>query len=217
MQRVATLAGFEGHSKLLVSSWLVSLVAASATPALAQQFEPRPGLEALVSGATGVFEIGAVEFGQVEAMLRALVHNGQVLQVHSRQGGEWLAKRAGSVGGKTVAPTTLDELATIAGGLDVDVSCGSSEMRADFSRAAKVVLLDAASSCDRPAQPSSAVRKRPPSPVAVRNIECNASGCQVSNRHAAPPSGFQVKIDPGRATWSFEGYGIVAVWSIPEG
>lgn len=196
-------------------AWLVSTVAAVATPALAQQFEPRPGLEALGSSATGVFEIGAVDIGQVETVLRALVHNGQILQVHGRQGGEWLAKRIGSVGGKPVAPTTLDELANIAGGLDADVRCGTPAVRAEFARAADVVLLNAAAGCDPPAKPSSAEQQRPRPAVDAHSIECDAIHCRVTNRHAARSSDFQIKVDLERATWKFEGYGIVAVWSIP--
>lgn len=182
---------------------LVFMAALPVAPAMAQQFEPRPGLEALASSATGVFEIGAVDIGPVEAVLRALVHNGQILQIHSRRADEWLAKRSGSAGGKSIAPTTLDELTHIAGGLDTNVRCESSIVRAEFARAADVVLLAGASDC----------RVAP----AARRIDCNAISCSVSYRNAAQPTGFRIKVDPERATWFFEGYGIVAIWALPEG
>jgi hypothetical protein len=191
------------------------LAAAEASPARAQQFEPRPGLEALASGATGVYEIGAVDIGQVEAVLRALVHNGQILQVHSRQAGAWLAKRSGSVGGKPVSATALDELSHVAGGLDTDVRCQSSVVQAEFARAADVVLLTASVDCSPSAGSASVNPVRPP-PTDSRRVDCGTVECRVLYRHALPAAGFQIRFDPERLTWSFEGYGIVAVWSIPE-
>jgi hypothetical protein len=196
---------------------LACVAAVNVAPALAQQFEPRPGLEALASGATGVFEIGAVDIGQVEAVLRALVHNGQILQVHSRQAGEWLAKRSGSVGGKSIAPTTLDELAHVAGGLDTDVRCVPATVRADFVRAADIVLLAAGDYCKRRA--SVAPEDRAPGAPATNaagRIDCGAASCRVQYQAATPTAGFQIKFEPKQSTWTFEGYGIVAIWSIPE-
>lgn len=168
-----------------------TLATASWTPVQAQRFEPRPGLEALDTGATGVFEIGAVDIDQVEAVLRALVHNGQILQVHSKRAGTWLAKRNGSMGGKPIAPTTLDELAVIAGGLDTNVRCQPAAVRAQFARVAGVVLLDAGASC----QGDSVQRQR---------------------HVAASNTAFQIKVDREQSTWAFQGYGIVAIWNIPE-
>ncbi|MCM2310566.1 MAG: hypothetical protein NDI84_04105 [Steroidobacteraceae bacterium] len=200
-----------------ISTLLALVATVSAAPTLAQQFEPRPGLQALGSGATGVFEIGAVDIGRAETVLRALVHNGQILQVHGRRADEWLAKRNGSVGGKTISPTTLDELVHIAGGLDTDVRCGSSTVRADFARAADVVLLEGTTECRRATDPSTANPKgRSPAAVDGRRIDCSAISCSVSQRDATAPTRFQIKVDPGRATWGFEGYGIVAIWSLPD-
>jgi hypothetical protein len=191
--------------------------AAEAAPALAQQFEPRPGLEALASGATGVFEIGAVDIGQVEAVLRALVHNGQILQVHSQQAGQWLARHSGSVGGKSIAPTTLDELAQVAGGLDTDVRCASSAVRARFARAADVVILAAEGDCRNRNQPPTGRAPHPAATSEARRVECGTVDCRVLYRHALPGASFQITFDPGRLTWGFQGYGIAAVWSVPEG
>jgi hypothetical protein len=171
--------------------WLI-VTSASLATVQAQQFEPRLGLAALDSGATGVFEIGAVDIGQVEAVLRALVHNGKILQVHSKRAGTWLAKRNGSTGGKLIAPTILDELATIAGGLDTNVRCQPAAVRAEFARVAGVVLFDAGASC-RPGD--SFQRQRP---------------------DAASQTAFQIKVEREQSTWTFEGYGIVAIWNIPE-
>jgi hypothetical protein len=172
----------------------LSLILAGAgwSPAHAQQFEPRAGLEALDAGATGVFEIGAVDIDQVEAVLHALVHNGKILQVHSKRAGTWLAKRNGSMGGKLIAPTTLDELATIAGGLDTNVRCQPAAVRAQFARVADVVLLDTGAAC----QPGNSSQRQ---------------------RHdASSQNAFQIKVERERSTWTFEGYGIVAIWNIPE-
>ena len=168
------------------------LATAGWTTAHAQQFEPRPGLEALDTGATGIFEIGAVDIDQVEAVLRALVHNGQILQVHSKRAGTWLAKRYGSMGGKSITPTTLDELTVIAGGLDTNVRCQPAAVRAQFARVAGVVLFDAGASC----QPGDSLQRQ---------------------RHvAASKTAFQIKVDREQSTWAFQGYGIVAIWNIPE-
>ena len=172
----------------------LSLILAGAigSPAHAQQFEPRAGLEALDAGATGVFEIGAVDMDQVEAVLHALVHNGQILQVHSKRAGTWLAKRNGSMGGKPIMPTTLDELAVIAGGLDTNVRCQPAAVRAQFARVAGVVLLDAGTAC----QPGDSLQRQ---------------------RHvASSKTAFQIKVDREQSTWAFQGYGIVAIWNIPE-
>lgn len=204
-------------TRRMLSMLLPLLAVADATPAGAQQFEPRPGIEALASGATGVFEIGAVDIGQVEAVLRALVHNGQILQVHSRQAGAWLAKRSGSAGGKPVSPTTLDELAHVAGGLDTDVRCESAALRADFARAADVVLLAAGAGCAPGAKaPSASPVRSQPAAGEGRRVDCGTADCRVLYRHTLPAAGFQIRFDPERLTWSFEGYGIVAVWSVPE-
>lgn len=200
-----------------ISTLLALVAAVSAAPTLAQQFEPRPGLQALGSGATGVFEIGAVDIGRAETVLRALVHNGQILQVHGRRADEWLAKRSGSAGGKSMAPTTLDELAHVAGGMDTDVRCASPTVRAEFARAADVVLLEGAPECRRAADPSTVNPKgRSPAAVDTRRIDCSAISCSVSPGNATAPTGFQIKVDPERATWGFEGYGIVAIWSLPD-
>ncbi len=193
------------------------LAVLGATPSLAQQFEARPGLQALATNATGVFEIGAVGLGQIETVLRALVHNGQILQVHSRHGGQWLAKRSGSVGGKAITPTRLDALAQIAGGLDVDVRCASPDVRASFARAADIVLLADPADCRARANSASTESGQSGSIVAgTTRIACHAGGCRVLHGSGTPPAGFQVRINPGPATWGFEGYGIVAVWTIPD-
>lgn len=196
---------------------LTCLASLAAAPARAQRFEPRPGLEALPSRATGVFEIGAVDIGPIEVVLRALVHNGLVLQVHGQQAGRWLAKRSGSLGGKPIAPTTLDELASVAGGLNTDVRCESSGVRAEFARAADIVLMAADTLCLH------RVRAVPEVQAPYKSlshdtgrIDCSRTVCRVQLRSAAPGEGFQIRFEPERSTWSFVGYGIIAIWSIPE-
>lgn len=47
--------------------------------------------------------------------------------------------------------------------------------------------------------------------------ECGAIGCRLIHRHGEPQSaGFRLSVDDGRDAWGFEGYGIVAIWAIPE-
>jgi hypothetical protein len=50
----------------------------------------------------------------------------------------------------------------------------------------------------------------------ARKVDCSSVDCRVLYRHTLPAAGFQIRFDPERLTWSFEGYGIVAIWSIPE-
>lgn len=198
---------------------LITLLAAitGSMPVRAQQFEPRPGLQALASGATGVFEIGAVDIGPVEVVLRVLVHNGRVLQVHSLRGGEWLAKRSGSLGGKAIAPTTFDQLAQIAGGFNTDVRCRPPAVRAEFARVAEVVLLDDRTDCmHRPPQVPPVHVEPATEVIGPRQVDCGAIGCRVLYRHAMPTAAFQIRFDPQRSVWGFEGSGILAIWTIPD-
>lgn len=205
-------------ARLLVGTLPLLLGATHAPPALALQFEPRAGLQALAAGATGIFEIGAADIGQVEVVLRALVHNGQVLQVHSLRDGKWLAKRSGSLGGKAIAPTALDELAHVAGGLDTDVRCRPSAVRTEFARVAGVVPPPPRADCGNRAQPPATSRARPAVPVAnPGQTDCGAIGCRVVYRYAIATAAFQIEVDPERSIWGFTGYGIVAIWTIPEG
>jgi hypothetical protein len=190
------------------------LVASIWLPAQAQQFEPRPGIDALSSGATGVFEIGAVDIDRLPAVLRALVHNGQLLQVHSKRTETWLAKRSGSLGGKSVAPTALDELAVIAGGVDTDVRCQPAAIRAEFARVAGVVMAVDGTSCPvANASPRATRATRPP----TAGTDCSANGCRIFRQDSATrTTAFTIEIERESATWRFVGYGIIAVWGIPE-
>jgi hypothetical protein len=199
---------------------VLALAAWTAQSAEAQQFQPGAGLGSLDSGATGVYELGAVSFGRSQVDLRALVHNGQVLEVHGRHRDRWLAKRSGSVGGKAIAPIKLDELAAIAGGLNVDVRRSSSKVQQNFRRAAGLVALAGGEPVAGPAVPD-AIRawiasglSAAISPAAAS--DCGAIGCRVFHRHGVSQfAGFRLSVDEGREAWGFEGYGIVAIWAIP--
>lgn len=194
------------------------LVLAIAPAAAAQVFKPSPGLAGLESGATGIYELGTVTLANASVGLRALLHNGQVLQVHSRHDGRWLARRSGSMGGKAVAPTKFDELAAIAGGLNIDVRGGQLGMQQQFARTAGLVLL----------QPTGNTAQSPPTgqpgPAlgngkTTRKVatECAPASCRViANHDRSGATGFTIALDNAASVWSFTGYGIVAVWPVPQ-
>ena len=51
----------------------------------------------------------------------------------------------------------------------------------------------------------------------ARKTDCDANGCRVLHRNAtAPTIAFKIELERAQATWRFEGYGIVAIWGIPE-
>lgn len=205
--------------KCRLAAWLALIAFGPVAGAGAQDFEPGAGLQLLGAGATGVVDIGVVRFGDASVVLRALAHNGQVLQVHGRQAGIWLAKRSGSVGGKPLAPTTLDRLVAL-GGSDADVRCAARAVREEFTRVAAIVLLDAVAVCDAAARPARATaaepRRRevvsPDGPVSG----CGPIGCRLLYRHGQGPQSFSIRLDPDRQLWGFEGNGIVAIWGVPD-
>jgi hypothetical protein len=199
----------------------VLLAASTATGALAAgepQFQPGPGLGSLDSGATGVYELGSVRFGKESGRLQALVHHGRVLQVHCRHDGRWLAKRNGSSGGKAIAPTKFDELSVIAGGLNQDIRQAPAAVRESFARAAGLVVLDANTPEPRPSAKVRAPALARFQLVSAANAStCGAIGCRVIHRHdTAGAERFVVSADPENGRWGFEGYGIVAIWPVPQ-
>jgi len=173
--------------RIAIALLLTIACAANAVAAGEPLFEPGPGLRSLDSAATGVFELGSVRFGKESGRLQALVHHGRVLQVHCRYDGRWLAKRGGSSGGKAIAPTKFDELSAIAGGLNQDVRRAPAATRESFARAAGLVFFDDAVTTSRPLPAS-----------------------RISSEL------FVVSSDPENGRWSFEGYGIVAIWPLPQ-
>jgi hypothetical protein len=187
----------------------------------AQQFEPRPGLAAVGSDATGVFVIGGMDIGETEVTLLAFVHNGRILQVHSRRAGAWLAKRSGSTGGKAIAPTSFDELGAIALGFDTDVRCLPESIRRDFARAADIVPPAERTGCTEREPHLGGSRPLPVSAApAVRSVagNCGSINCRTVYAHPSTNNeSFRIKLGLEQAVWGFEGYGIVAVWGIPDG
>lgn len=181
-------------------------------------FQPGAGLASLDSGATGVFELGTVRFGNATGQLQALVHHGRVLQVHCRHDGRWLAKRGGSTGGKAIAPTKLDELSAIAGGLNQDVRQAPAATRQSFARAAGLVLFgDAAASAGPGAQAGGSVVRSLRLVATAHASSCGPIGCRVVFRHGAPGAErFVISADPESGLWGFQGYGLVAIWPVPQ-
>jgi hypothetical protein len=181
---------------------LVALLLADLTTAdrvSAEEFRGGPGLQALENRATGLYEIGSIDFGGPVIVLQALLQNGEVLQVHSRRSGMWLAKRIGSHGGKPVPPPIFDELVTIGGGLNHDIRRATVDVQHEFARAADLTLLG----MDVPR-------------VSTAPTGCGAIGCRILHEHVAPAAGsFQVSVSADRTLWGFEGFGIVAIWAVP--
>lgn len=204
--------------RIAIAALLTATATASALASGEPLFQPGRGLTSLDSGATGVYELGSVRFGKESGRLQALVHHGRVLQVHCRHDDRWLAKRGGSSGGKAIAPTKLDELSAIAGGLNQDIRQAPAAVRESFARAAGLVLLDTDTSAPRP----STDRRVPAGSrfqlVATANAStCGAIGCRVIHRHdTAGAERFVVSADPENGRWGFEGYGIVAIWPVPQ-
>ena len=204
--------------RLAITVWLAAAIATGALAASGPEFRPGPGLASLDSGATGVYELGSVHFGGESGRVQALVHHGRVLQVHCRHDGRWLAKRSGSSGGKAIAPTKFDELSVIAGGLNQDIRRAPAAVRESFARAAGLVLLD--TNAPAPAPNASA---RAPVDVRFQLVAtaaastCGPIGCRVIHRHdTSGAESFVVSVDPENGRWGFEGYGIVAIWPVPQ-
>ena len=204
--------------RFAITALLVATIATDALAAGEPQFQPGPGLGSLDSGATGVYELGSVRFGKESGRLQALVHHGRVLQVHCRHDERWLAKRGGSSGGKAIAPTKFDELSVIAGGLNQDIRQAPAAVRESFARAAGLVLLDA----NTPPPKPSTDRRAKAGPrfqlISAANAStCGAIGCRVIHRHdTAGAERFVLSADPENGRWGFEGYGIVAIWPMPQ-
>jgi len=88
---------------------------------------------ALSTNATGIYVVGTSTFsGRKPATTYALVHNGQIRQVHSKSGGSWMRKQTGSSGGVAVMAATFDTLTTIAGGVNRNVNTLSPSVRDQF-------------------------------------------------------------------------------------
>ena len=55
-------------------------------------------------------------------------------------------------------------------------------------------------------------------PPATLGGACGPIGCGVLFHHAVGGrTAFTIRIAPERLLWGFEGYGIVAIWAIPDG
>ena len=201
------------------AAWLAIIALGPVAEAGAQHFEPGPGLHLLGAGATGVLDLGVVRFGDVTVLLRALAHNGQVLQVHGRVDGAWLAKRSGSMGGKPLAPTTLDRLVALSGS-DVDVRCTARAEREEFARIAAIVLLDSSDDCGSGARKTRAPAAVSPGQAVISPGEpahdCGPIGCRLLYQHGRGPDSISIRLDHGRQLWGFEGNGVVAIWGVPD-
>jgi hypothetical protein len=168
---------------------------------------------------TGIYLLGRAHLPGDPIEVYALLHNGEILQVHARLRGSWLAKRHGSSGGKDLAPSRFDELMAIAGGADRDVRAQGARVHADFARVGGLLRLDPG----RPATEGRAFKRPGARTTGLALIErahasdCGVIGCvELYRRAASDGRGFVIRIGVDRSTWSFEGYGIVSVWGVPS-
>lgn len=191
----------------------------AAAPVAAQQFRGGSGLSALTQGATGIYELGWLRLGSTDIVVEALLHNGAILQVHSRKGPYWLAKRAGSRGGKEIAPTKFDELTQVAGGLNRNVGLAANDVQADFARTGDLFWLPVEAKATSPMNGPTVVpagSRVAPSP-SIATERCQPPACRVIYPVAAgTPDAFRISVNDGEAVWSFEGFGIVAIWGLPH-
>lgn len=134
---------------------------------------------ALSTNATGIYVVGTSTFsGRKPATTYALVHNGQIRQVHSKSGGSWMRKQAGSSGGVAVMAATFDTLITTAGGVNRNVNTLSSSVRDQFLSTAGLAGATSGGGSGTP----------PPMEVAPVNGSC--------------PAGYELKLksNPKRVT-----------------
>jgi hypothetical protein len=196
----------------LAQSLLALLLTLTLAPAIAGPlFRAGPGVAAIESRATGIFELGTVTLANATVGLRALLQNGHVLQVQSRHEQRWLARRSGSAGGKPVTPAGFDALTTISGGMNVDVRQLQPVKRQQFAATAGLVTLDE-DAANAPSPVAQTRRSQPANAVA----QCAATRCRISIASPGSASGFTITLDDDAATWSFDGYGILAIWPVPQ-
>lgn len=200
---------------MLIGIAAVLLATSAAATAICASFEPGPGQAMLGSGATGVYELGRLNMRGTDQQLVALIHNGQVLQVHSRRRKEWLDKRSGSTGGKVIAPATLAQLAAISGGLNTDIRRAPDTVQAEFQRTADIVLLGDGRRLS--GTTAAAGHSSVEGILAIstgREADCGFPGHQLIYEYSSPhSSGYRIKVNTSEVKWSFEGFGIVAIWS----
>jgi hypothetical protein len=186
----------------------------------ADRFESTAQSSTATARATGIFLLGRAYLPDDPVEVYALLHNGDILQVHARLGGRWLAKRHGSSGGKELAPSRFDELMAIAGGANRDVRAQGGKVHADFARVGGLLRLEQgrAAAAGRGVVNGQDSRKTLPSLIETAQAsDCGEIGCVEIFRLAVDEGrGFVIRIGVDRSTWSFTGYGIVSVWGVPS-
>jgi hypothetical protein len=208
-----------GRPRRRAAAALLLTMLASCAFAESDRFEPAAAAAGTGGRVTGIYLLGRAYLPGDPVEVYALLHNGEVLQVHARLSGHWLAKRYGSSGGKQLAPSRFDELMAIAGGADRDVRALGAKVHADFARVGGLLRLDATG----PGAEGHALKGPATRIIGLTLIEranaseCGEIGCvELFRRAAGDGRGFVVRIGVDRSTWSFEGYGIVSVWGVPS-
>lgn len=137
---------------------------------------------ALKTNATGIYRLGTSSFGaRGSATTFALVHAGQIKQVQSKRGAQWLPKQQGSSGGLPVSGPMFDQLIQIAGAVDRNANQLPAAKREQFLCVAKLKT----SAC-----PSSPGGSLPPEVVPIDNACPTGYGLQTKRG----PTGKSVKV-----------------------
>lgn len=129
-----------GHMRLHM---LLAAVIATATATIAQAASIQPGSGASVSKtATGIYEIAVTNGSRATYRTLALVDQGRIIELHTRRGTTYLARKAGSPSVR-VTSQKFNEMITIAGGINRDVNKLPAATRSSFMQ--KAGLGDSAS------------------------------------------------------------------------
>ena len=123
------------------------------------------------------------------------------------------------MGGKLLAPTTLDRLVALSGS-DADVRCSARAVREEFARVAAIVLLDSSNGCGSGPRETRAPAAASPGHDAISPDQpahgCGPIGCRLIYQYGRGPDSITIRLDQGRQLWGFEGNGIVAIWGVPD-
>jgi hypothetical protein len=122
------------------------------------------------------------------------------------------------MGGKAVAPTKFDELTAIAGGLNLDVRRMQPDTQQQFARTAGLVVLESMANTSK-SPPAAQQGPAPGTGGSTRKVamECAQAGCRVTvNLDRSGSTSFHIALDDAASIWSFTGYGIVALWPVPQ-
>jgi hypothetical protein len=194
--------------------------------------------DALQTGKTGVYVLGTTTLSGRSATTYGLIRDGRVLDVASKSGTAWLAKRPGSTGGLGLSGAKFDQLIAI-GGVNGNVEAQGAAKLNSFLQTAGLAgssggggvvtepipkcIPTATNPCTRPitrvpsraAAPLLAVLEALVPSVAAR--DCGPIGCVMYFSFGEiSPFRFRFEYNEQGGYWGFNGFGIVAIWLLAE-